>query len=497
MAWLDIYTRILHRKYKPRSKCDDIRERSDNRWLNINYKKFISNNLSQEQSKLIEQLPSDWFKQITYKERITHLTGQIISDIDNITMDDAKKIQIKCKCGKINKIGARSLVRRWAKESGYKCKSCDVKTYINNSERIKKYNKTMNIVRNTKEYKLKMSNNSKSGWTDERREKASELLKERNISDKRLLESRLNMPRCSSIQETLYSILDDLKIKYYREYKDKVSDRETIINNWTFDCVIPRENNKTLLIECQGDYWHSLDKTINNDNLKASIISNNDNYELKYLWEHEFKYKDKILETIKYWMGISKLELVDFNFKDITIKKCSIEDYKLLLSKYHYLPNTGRGGIAYGAYLGDILIGVCVFSPLIRQNIKIEDYLQEETRELSRLCIHPKYQKYNFASWFVSKCIKQLDKKYKCIISYCDTTFNHDGATYRACNFKQDSVIAADYWYINKTGHIMFKKMIYNRAINNSMTESEYVTKHDYTKIYGKEKLRFIYKRDK
>jgi hypothetical protein len=43
-------------------------------------------------------------------------------------------------------------------------------------------------------------------------------------------------------------------------------------------------------------------------------------------------------------------------------------------------------------------------------------------RVISRLCLHPKYRKKNFLSWFISRCLWQLDKKFKCVISYCDTT---------------------------------------------------------------------------
>lgn len=203
-------------------------------------------------------------------------------------------------------------------------------------------------------------------------------------------------------------------------------------------------------------------------------------------------------ETIKHWLDITQLELVDFSFKDVVINDCKAKDYKLLLGKYHYLPNAGRGGKAYGAYLYDKLIAVCVFSPLIRQNVKLpEDIISDEARELSRLCIHPRYQKKNFASWFVSRCLKQLPDSLKFIISYCDTTFNHDGAVYKACNFVQDGEIPKDYWYASEEGWIMHKRTLYSHAKSLHMNESTFADQHGYKKIYGKKKLRFVYRRDK
>lgn len=359
------------------------------------------------------------------------------------------------------------------------------------------YREKMEKLYASEEYKTKLSEKSKKLWeSEEYRNKMAISCGSEEYRNKMALICA-NQPKVSSLQEILYSILDDLGVKYYREYPDKPADPEVVIGPWNFDCVIPRENEPALLIECQGEYWHNQPKAIRNDKSKATYITNNfpEQYELKQIWEHEFKCKERVIETIKYWLGISQTELVDFVFKDVEIKSCPSEDYKLLLSKYHYLANAGRGGLAYGAYLGEELIGVCIFSPLVRQNIRTGSYESKECRELSRLCIHPKYQKKNFTSWFVSRCIKQLDPKYKLIISYCDTTFNHDGATYKACNFKEDGIVPPDYWYVSEDGWVMHKRTLYGHATKMGITEKDYAEKLSYKKVFGKEKLRFIYER--
>lgn len=302
----------------------------------------------------------------------------------------------------------------------------------------------------------------------------------------------------SSLQTTLYSILTDLNVKFFREYDSKPPDQECIIGPYSFDCVVPRDNKPTLLIECQGDYWHSIQKNELRDNRKSSYISNNlsSKYELKYIWEHEFLQKDRVIDTIKHWLGLTKLEVTTYDFNQVQIADCSAKDYKLLLNKYHYLVNAGRGGICYGAYLNKELIGVVIFSPLLRQNIEESIGCKSETvRELSRLCVHPKYQMRNFTSWFVSRCIKRLPKQYSTIISYCDTTFNHDGAIYKACNFIQDKEVRPDYWYVAKDGWVMHKKTMYNHATRMHMTEGIYADKLGFIKIYGNKKLRFVYRR--
>jgi hypothetical protein len=194
---------------------------------------------------------------------------------------------------------------------------------------------------------------------------------------------------------------------------------------------------------------------------------------------------------LRYWLDLKQPGVVNFDFDDVVIASCLAKDYRLLLSKYHYLPNAGRGGEALGAYFRNELIAVCIFSPLVRQNIKIKNL--QNPRELSRLCIHPSYQKPNFASWFVSRCIKLLPIQYDGIISYCDTTYNHDGAVYKACNFILDAEVDPDYWYVNQEGWMMHKKTLYNHAVKNHSTEREWAEINGYQKVWGSKKLRFIF----
>ena len=385
--------------------------------------------------------------------------------------DKYKTISFKNKISKISKSRYKNV--------DYKNK---MKLLTSSNEFKNKVSKEVNKIVNTDEHKEKMKNSSKKIWEN----KEFKEIQMKSFNDR---------PKCiSSLQNILYSILDDLNIKYYREYHDKPADKECVIGPWSFDCAIPLKDGKILLIECQGEYWHNKKEAKIRDLAKQSYIVNNmnDKYELKYIWEHEFKCKNKISESLKYWTGITKTELIDFNFENILIKIAKSDDYKLLLSKYHYLPNAGKGGIAYGAHIDEELIGVCIFSPLIRQNLP-HDY--DSTKELSRLCIHPKYQKKNFASWLISKCIKALPNNIKTIISYCDTTFNHDGTIYKASNFKLDTITDPDYWYVNKDGWVMHKKTLWNHAKKMSITENEYAELNKYNKIYGKEKMKFIYER--
>lgn len=359
---------------------------------------------------------------------------------------------------------------------------------------------------NSTEYKELLSLKSKEAWNNPNyrsriisylnSEEFSFLIKKLwgdPVFANRMAELRLKQPRVSSIQTVLYSMLDDLGVKYFREYPDRPADPEVRIGPYTFDCVIPREGKPSLLIECQGDYWHSLEKAVRLDKQKASYISNNfrGQYELKYLWEHEFDCKERVVDSLKYWLGIVSLDVVDYDFGDVVIRPSPASDYRLLLSKYHYLANAGRGGVAIGAYHQDVLIAVSVFSPPIRQNVDLKGFDVSQVRELSRLCIHPRYRKKNLGSWFISRAVEQLDNV-KMIISYCDSTFNHDGTVYKASNFILDGTVPADYWYVDLSGWVMHKKSLYNRAVKNKLGEADYASRHGYKKVFGCEKLRFV-----
>jgi hypothetical protein len=292
----------------------------------------------------------------------------------------------------------------------------------------------------------------------------------------------------SSIQKMLYAFLDDLHIEYFKEGE------ETRIGYYVFDCVVPHINgNKKLLIECQGDYWHSLSKAERNDQSKFTYINRYfPEYEIMYIWEHEFYCKDRVLDRLKLKLGLN-IETKQFEFSKLYIKEISFAEVREFLDLYHYL-GKNRGGKAFGVYLDNQLIACVVFSPPLRQNTASQFGLCDgEIRELSRLCIHPSYHKKNLASWFIKRALKQIDCKL--VIAYADTTVGHQGTIYKAANFQLHHIVPADYWYVDKQGYVMHKRTLYGKAKSLSMTEREFAEAKGYYKKYGGEKLCYIIRR--
>jgi hypothetical protein len=289
----------------------------------------------------------------------------------------------------------------------------------------------------------------------------------------------------SSIQRLLYDLLDAVGAGY------EVEGEATRLGYYVFDCLVRNQNGKDILIECQGDYWHSQDKAIRNDKSKFTYVDRYfPQYEIMYIWEHEFYTKDRVLDRLKLKLGID-VKTVDFEFKDVTIKPVEASDLRSFLDAYHYI-GKGRGGSSFGAYFNDELIACCVFSPPLRQNTAAFFGESNSTIcELSRFCIHPSYHKKNFASWLVSKCIKQINVNK--VIAYSDSTVGHVGTIYKASNFVLDHVVPADFWYADENGYVMHKRTLYGKASKMKMTELEYAEKYGYMRVWGGTKTCFVF----
>jgi AraC-like DNA-binding protein len=307
-----------------------------------------------------------------------------------------------------------------------------------------------------------------------------------SIKEKMAKLSNDQLGKISKIQKILYGILDDLEVKY---------ESEKILGFWTYDCFLPNHN---IIIECQGDYWHSLTKAQTNDTAKATYLEQYfPHIKLKHIWEHEFFCKDRIIELIRYWTGLNKLKLIDYQLENIIIKEISDSDAKLFIAKYHYFGRIGRNSTKYGAYINNILIAICTFANITRNETATRLKLKSrQLRELTRFCIHPSYQKRNLATWFLSRCIKLIKIKFSeliTLVSFSDKTYNHTGIIYKASNWILDGFLKPDYWYIDSNGYVMHKKTLWDHANKMGITENNYAIQHGYKRIYGKGKTRYLY----
>ena len=328
--------------------------------------------------------------------------------------------------------------------------------------------------------------------TDAYKQRQSEISREVNSrSEVKLAKANAlaRQPSISSLEDTLATILTDNNIKFFRQH---------IVAWYTFDFMIPRPNSTNILLEVNGDWFHSQPQQISRDAGKSTFIRryHSDQYTLHTIWEHEFGSPQRILSILENFIA-GELPHVDFELKDVVISQANSEDIKKFLSKYHYIGKIGRSSYTVAAFHQDVLIACAVFCYPTRMESAVRLQLsQTELYELTRFCIHPVYQKKNFASWFLSRIIKQLateKPKIKCLLSFADPTFGHTGTIYKAGNWQYDGITEPSYYYRDQDGFIMHKRTLYSYAQKMHMKEAEFAQQYNYSKIKTKSKSRYIY----
>mgnify|MGYP003118407862 FL=1 len=118
------------------------------------------------------------------------------------------------------------------------------------------------------------------------------------------------------------------------------------------------------------------------------------------------------------------------------VRKLSTHEYVEWFKKKHYAKRIPSVSYAYGLYKDKFLIGICSYGrPVAHQLVKyaFQGHFQDNFLELNRLVVNDGLEK-NVLSFFVSQTLKQLPIP-NVIVSYADTSLNHHGYIYQACNF--------------------------------------------------------------
>jgi len=115
-----------------------------------------------------------------------------------------------------------------------------------------------------------------------------------------------------------------------------------------------------------------------------------------------------------------------------SVKSISSFDCKDWLLHKHYARRIPPIEYAFGLYDNDKLIGVCTYGTPVSNALR-QIYKQYKLIELNRLITNDNLNK-NACSFFVSKTLKKLPKPFV-IVSYADTSKNHNGYVYQASNF--------------------------------------------------------------
>jgi hypothetical protein len=302
------------------------------------------------------------------------------------------------------------------------------------------------------------------------------------------VQSKLTDP---STEQMIESVLRErYKIDFSRNYS---------IGPYSFDFFIPSIN---LLIECQGDYFHDFKKNgysgTPQDRSKSTYIEKYTNKKLVWIWEHEL-HLGRLRKILDYHIyNVLEPEMV-VDLKSLIFKQILNHDAHVFLSQYHYLGNLGTVATSFGAFSGDVLIAVCVFGGVTRnQSVKkINDFYEKkkqycsygpgDTRELRRFCIKPNVKSKNLASFCLKKFTNILvsnNSKIKIILSFSDPNVGDIGTIYKASNWAQMSNTSKSYHYVDaKTSKIIHKKTVWDSAKGAHMTESDFAVKIGLSKV--------------
>ena len=167
----------------------------------------------------------------------------------------------------------------------------------------------------------------------------------------------------------------------------------------------------------------------------------------------------------------------------LIVKECSWHSIKEMFLVHHYLKS----------------MPACILACYLLENCKnfFEKYggavfsigrIQYDKKflEFSRLWITDDLGK-NTESWFVSRCLKILEKKfpeYKGVVTWADPKQGHTGALYKACNFIYDGQSRKVKRFKGKYGNTIYQRT----ATKNEIPIGEDESKRRFIYYFDKQK---------
>jgi len=252
------------------------------------------------------------------------------------------------------------------------------------------------------------------------------------------------MKGTSYLEQEVYKFI----IQYF---SDSIEHDRTILSGKELDIFIPSKN---LAIEFDGLYWHSeLQGKDSLYHLDKTIACNSKNIQLLHIFEDEWVFKRKIVESIL----LSKIGVISNN---IYARKCIIEKISRKEAS-NFLNNNHLQGYIKGTHLGlyhnDELVSILTYGkPRFNSNYDIE---------ILRFC-----SKLNtIVVGGLSKLLKQINSN--SIITYVDRRYG-DGKSYNNIGFELIGETKPSYYYIKGTDLVRHNRMNFQKHKLKSKLES-------------------------
>ena len=167
------------------------------------------------------------------------------------------------------------------------------------------------------------------------------------------------------------------------------------------------------------------------------------------------------------------------------IRRIDYDATKPFLLKIHYARRMPCITDAFGLFVDGDLIGVVTYgqpaSPSLCKGIAGEENRQN-VLELNRLCLLPKYNGSNYASYLVGNTLKMLPNN-TFVVSYADSAWGHVGYVYQATNFLYTGMTKERTDKYSESGHSR------HYAVNETRRQFR-SAKHRYVYLVGDKRTR-------
>jgi len=182
---------------------------------------------------------------------IDRLTGELANQfIDcNLPISEKHFVEVSCSCGTIVKLSTRALSRKWGAKGYYLCKSCSVKSYIDNPERLEKWQQSFTKTAATLEHKARCSKAAKKLWnTPELRQRVTESVRQDNKTNPKKATSRAIALKALKDKSWFKDHMAKIRILAHRAIKislDNDSDKwRDLAKNFHFERPEVKEKHK-------------------------------------------------------------------------------------------------------------------------------------------------------------------------------------------------------------------------------------------------------------
>lgn len=279
-------------------------------------------------------------------------------------------------------------------------------------------------------------------------------------------------------------VLEELKINFIPQFA---------VGPYHFDFGLPQHK---LLLEIQGEYWHSLQNVIANDLAKEAYVrSQHPDFRILYISELEALKKGVIEKLICTELNM-EIEMINLDLDSVTVAPIASEIATDFIAKKHYLPRFRKSTrYVHGIFHANELIGVLIYaSPSYHTIAGRHKIMPKHVIELSRMVIRNDCHVKNLISKSMSLSMKLLkNEDVTLVVSYADPHFGHDGSVYLACNWVNDGKTPESYYYADQAGNILHKKTIWDHSSKMGIKEGDYAQKNGLRRVDTEPKNRFLY----